>query len=296
MKQKKKLAIILICVLAVILVGAAVASKIIASNPYHLPTVKYRPTETQAVEETEVPETEPTDVPEVEPTEVPETEPTDVPEVEPTEAVETPAEAPEVEVIETPAEAPETEPTDIPEVEPTEVVETPAEVPEVEVIETPAEVPEIEPTEVVETPAEVPAAEATDAPTAAPAAEEPKEPEHVSEPTAAPTEQPEVITEADLPEEAQKIGTIEDALDPSRYIDIYAVWQDDVLSFGTQAQLIAVLHGYDAVQYTLQWQISTDNANWTDIPDATGARCDVTVTEDNYLCWWRVQVLISDVR
>jgi hypothetical protein len=276
MKQKKKLAIILICVLAVILVGAAVASKIIASNPYHLPTVKYRPTETPAVEETEVPETEPTDVPEVEPTEtietpveVPETEPADVPEVEPTE------------VIETPAEVPETEPTDVPEVEPTEVVEAPAEVPEVEVIETPAEVP---------------AAEATDAPTAAPAAEEPKEPEHVSEPTAAPTEQPEVITEADLPEEAQKIGTIEDALDPSRYIDIYAVWQDDVLSFGTQAQLIAVLHGYDAVQYTLQWQISTDNANWTDIPDATGARCDVTVTEDNYLCWWRVQVLISDVR
>ena len=276
MKQKKKLAIILICVLAVILVGAAVASKIIASNPYHLPTVKYRPTETPAVEETEVPETEPTDVPEVEPTEtietpveVPETEPADVPEVEPTE------------VIETPAEVPETEPTDVPEVEPTEVVEAPAEVPEVEVIETPAEVP---------------AAEATDAPTAAPAAEESKEPEHVSEPTAAPTEQPEVITEADLPEEAQKIGTIEDALDPSRYIDIYAVWQDDVLSFGTQAQLIAVLHGYDAVQYTLQWQISTDNANWTDIPDATGARCDVTVTEDNYLCWWRVQVLISDVR
>ena len=230
MKQKKKLAIILICVLAVILVGAAVASKIIASNPYHLPTVKYRPTETPAVEETEVPETEP---------------------------------------------------TDIPEVEPTEVVETPAEVPEVEVTETPAEVP---------------AVETTDAPTAAPAAEESEKPEHVSEPTAAPTEQPEVITEADLPEEAQKIGTIEDALDPSRYIDIYAVWQDDVLSFGTQAQLIAVLHGYDAVQYTLQWQISPDNVNWTDIPDATGARCDVTVTEDNYLCWWRVQVLISDVR
>ena len=253
MKQKKKLAIILICVLAVILVGAAVASKIIASNPYHLPTVKYRPTETPAVEETEVPETEPTDVPEVEPTET----------------------------IETPVEVPETEPADVPEVEPTEVVEAPAEIPEVEAIETPAEVP---------------AAEATDAPTAAPAAEGSKEPEHVSEPTAAPTEQPEVITEADLPEEAQKIGTIEDALDPSRYIDIYAVWQDDVLSFGTQAQLIAVLHGYDAVQYTLQWQISTDNANWTDIPDATGARCDVTVTEDNYLCWWRVQVLISDVR
>ncbi len=282
MKQKKKLAIILICVLAVILVGAAVASKIIASNPYHLPTVKYRPTETPAVEETEVPETEPTEAVET---------PTEVPEVEPTEAVEIPTDVPETE----PTEAVEI-PTEVPEVEPTEAVETPTEVPvaePTEIIETSTEVPEAE---VIEAPTEVPVAEATDAPTAAPAAEEPEKPEHVSEPAAVSTEQPEVITEADLPEEAQKIGTIEDALDPSRYIDIYAVWQDDVLSFGTQAQLIAVLHGYDAVQYTLQWQISADNANWTDIPDATGARCDVTVTEDNYLCWWRVQVLISDVR
>mgnify|MGYP004670089291 FL=1 len=44
MNQKKKMAIILICILALVLAGAAVASKIIASNAYRLPEIKYRPT------------------------------------------------------------------------------------------------------------------------------------------------------------------------------------------------------------------------------------------------------------
>ena len=49
MNQKKKMAIILASILALMLVGAAVASKIIASDPYRLPSVKYRPTETPVV-------------------------------------------------------------------------------------------------------------------------------------------------------------------------------------------------------------------------------------------------------
>ena len=39
MNQKKKMAIILASILALMLVGAAVASKIIASDPYRLPSV-----------------------------------------------------------------------------------------------------------------------------------------------------------------------------------------------------------------------------------------------------------------
>ena len=122
------------------------------------------------------------------------------------------------------------------------------------------------------------------APTAAPAA-----------PTAAPTAAPEVVTEDDLPDDAKKIATIEDALNPDRYIDIYAVWDGEELLFGMNAQLIAVLHGYENVAYTLQWQISADNIEFQDIKDATDARLNVTVTEENYLSWWRVQVLITDV-
>ena len=67
MNQKKKMAIILASILALMLVGAAVASKIIASDPYRLPSVKHRPTETPVVtaeptaELTAEPTAEPTD-------------------------------------------------------------------------------------------------------------------------------------------------------------------------------------------------------------------------------------------
>ena len=104
-----------------------------------------------------------------------------------------------------------------------------------------------------------------------------------------------MVTEDDLPDDAKKIATIEDALNPDRYIDIYAVWDGEELLFGMNAQLIAVLHGYENVAYTLQWQISADNIEFQDIKDATDARLNVTVTEENYLSWWRVQVLITDV-
>ena len=158
--------------------------------------------------------------------------------------------------------------------------------------ETPAvEEPTVEEAPIEEAPAapEAPAVETTVtvapvAPTAAPAA-----------PTAAPTAAPEVVTEDDLPDDAKKIATIEDALNPDRYIDIYAVWDGEELLFGMNAQLIAVLHGYENVAYTLQWQISADNIEFQDIKDATDARLNVTVTEENYLSWWRVQVLITDV-
>ena len=74
MNQKKKMAIILASILALMLVGAAVASKIIASDPYRLPSVKHRPTETPVV--TAEPTAELTAEPTAEPTEEPVVEPT----------------------------------------------------------------------------------------------------------------------------------------------------------------------------------------------------------------------------
>ena len=173
---------------------------------------------------------------------------------------------------ETPAPESESAPITI---EETPAVEEPA-VPEAPIEEAPA-APEAPAVKAAVTVAPV-------APTAAPAA-----------PTAAPTAAPEVVTEDDLPDDAKKIATIEDALNPDRYIDIYAVWDGEELLFGMNAQLIAVLHGYENVAYTLQWQISADNIEFQDIKDATDARLNVTVTEENYLSWWRVQVLITDV-
>lgn len=58
--------------------------------------------------------------------------------------------------------------------------------------------------------------------------------------------------------------------------------------------LTAVLHGYDNATYTLQWQVSTDANTWTDIDGETEAATTVLVTEENYLNYWRVAVIITD--
>ncbi len=98
-----------------------------------------------------------------------------------------------------------------------------------------------------------------------------------------------------VPADADKISSILDELNPERYIDIYAVWDNDVLQFGDKATLIAVLHGYENTVYTIQWQNSGDAENWTDVEGAVGERYTLEVTEDNHTDYWRVQVLISDV-
>lgn len=98
-----------------------------------------------------------------------------------------------------------------------------------------------------------------------------------------------------IPADAEKIDSVIDALNPDRYIDIYAAWEGDTLYFGETATLIAVLYGYDNAVYTLQWQTSPDDVNWTDLENGNESRYTLTVTEDNYDNYWRIQVLISDV-
>ena len=391
MNQKKKMAIILASILALMLVGAAVASKIIASDPYRLPSVKHRPTETPVVtaeptaeltaeptaepteepvvepteepviEPTEEPIVEPTDEPVIEPTEEPVVEPTEEPVVEPTEEpVTEPTEEPAIEPTEEPVieptEEPVAEPTEEPVVEPTEepVVE-PTEEPVVEPTEEPAiaptEEPAIEPTEVpVIEPTEVPAIEPTAEPTetpkpydgpiavgnaevhAAPDADSPVvftvpngaaikvfstegdwakveahgfsgylHRDHVrgvafAQPAATPVpEQPENITENDLPDNARLLGVIQDKLSAERSVSVYASYDGEYVTFGDTVTLYAVLHGYEDTVYTLQWQSSPDNASWADISGAVSASYAVTVTEANYTDYYRVAVTINGV-
>ena len=391
MNQKKKMAIILASILALMLVGAAVASKIIASDPYRLPSVKHRPTETPVVtaeptaeltaeptaEPTEEPVVEPTEEPVIEPTEEPIVEPTDEPVIEPTEEpVVEPTEEPVVEPTEEPVteptEEPAIEPTEEPVIEPTEVpvaepteepvvepteepVVEPTEEPVVEPTEEPAiaptEEPAIEPTEVpVIEPTEVPAIEPTAEPTetpkpydgpiavgnaevhAAPDADSPVvftvpngaaikvfstegdwakveahgfsgylHRDHVrgvafAQPAATPVpEQPENITENDLPDNARLLGVIQDKLSAERSVSVYASYDGEYVTFGDTVTLYAVLHGYEDTVYTLQWQSSPDNASWADISGAVSASYAVTVTEANYTDYYRVAVTINGV-
>ena len=379
MNQKKKMAIILASILALMLVGAAVASKIIASDPYRLPSVKHRPTETPVVtaeptaeltaeptaepteepviEPTEEPVVEPTEEPVVEPTEEPAIEPTEEPAIEPTEepAIE-PTEEPVIELTEEPVaeptEEPVTEPTEEPVIEPTEepVVE-PTEEPVVEPTEEPVteptEEPVVEPTEEpVTEPTVEPTAEPTETPKpydgpiavgnaevhAAPDADSPVvftvpngaaikvfstegdwakveahgfsgylHRDHVrgvafAQPAATPVpEQPENITENDLPDNARLLGVIQDKLSAERSVSVYASYDGEYVTFGDTVTLYAVLHGYEDTVYTLQWQSSPDNASWADISGAVSASYAVTVTEANYTDYYRVAVTINGV-
>lgn len=52
--------------------------------------------------------------------------------------------------------------------------------------------------------------------------------------------------------------------------------------------LRATLIGFDNIDYTLQWQFSTDDATWTDVSGATGDTLVVQLDESNAGCYWRV--------
>ena len=100
---------------------------------------------------------------------------------------------------------------------------------------------------------------------------------------------------ATLPAEAGVVATLQDQLNPERSIDVYAAWEGETLYLGSDATLIAVLHGYDNAVYTLQWQYSPDNVTWYDLEGAEEARCTLTVTEENYQYFWRIQATITGV-
>lgn len=267
MNQKKKMAIILASILALMLVGAAVASKIIASDPYRLPSVKHRPTETPVV--TAEPTAELTAEPTAEPTEEPVVEPTEEPVIEPTETPK-PYDGP---IAVGNAEVHAAPDADSP------VVFTVPNGAAIKVFSTEGDWAKVE----------------------AHGFSGYLHRDHVrgvafAQPAATPVpEQPENITENDLPDNARLLGVIQDKLSAERSVSVYASYDGEYVTFGDTVTLYAVLHGYEDTVYTLQWQSSPDNASWADISGAVSASYAVTVTEANYTDYYRVAVTINGV-
>ena len=291
MNQKKKMAIILASILALMLVGAAVASKIIASDPYRLPSVKHRPTETPVV--TAEPTAELTAEPTAEPTEEPVVEPTEEPVIEPTE-----------EPIVEPTEEPVIEPTAEPTAEPTETpkpYDGPIAVGNAEVHAAPDANSPVVFTVPNGAAIKVFSTEGDWAKVEAHGFSGYLHRDHVrgvafAQPAATPVpEQPENITENDLPDNARLLGVIQDKLSAERSVSVYASYDGEYVTFGDTVTLYAVLHGYEDTVYTLQWQSSPDNASWADISGAVSASYAVTVTEANYTDYYRVAVTINGV-
>ena len=299
MNQKKKMAIILASILALMLVGAAVASKIIASDPYRLPSVKHRPTETPVV--TAEPTAELTAEPTAEPTEEPVVEPTEEPVVEPTEE---PAIAPTEEPVTEPTEEPVIEPTEEPVIEPTETpkpYDGPIAVGNAEVHAAPDADSPVVFTVPNGAAIKVFSTEGDWAKVEAHGFSGYLHRDHVrgvafAQPAATPVpEQPENITENDLPDNARLLGVIQDKLSAERSVSVYVSYDGEYVTFGDTVTLYAVLHGYEDTVYTLQWQSSPDNASWADISGAVSASYAVTVTEANYTDYYRVAVTINGV-
>jgi hypothetical protein len=50
----------------------------------------------------------------------------------------------------------------------------------------------------------------------------------------------------------------------------------------------------EGLDYTVQWQRSSNNTDWIDVPDSDGQRHYEVITRDNYKDFWRVQVTITN--
>lgn len=98
-----------------------------------------------------------------------------------------------------------------------------------------------------------------------------------------------------VPTDAVMSNTIVDALNPDRTIDIYYSWNNQKPAIGGDVTFIAVLHGYENLEYTIQWQQSKNGSDWTNVPGSTEARYTETITRDNYKDFWRVQVSITGI-
>ena len=98
------------------------------------------------------------------------------------------------------------------------------------------------------------------------------------------------------PEEGNKKLTLAEQLDPKRKITVKAEWDGEQLYFGDTATLRATLSGYDNAVYTIRWQTSKDGNKWEDIKGAEGAELKVTVTEDNYMNYWRALVVVTAIK
>ncbi len=292
-----------------------------------------KPTEVATAEPTMEPTVEPTAEPTMEPTIEPTAEPTAEPTVEPTveptmEPTAEPTAEPTVQPTAEPTIEPTAEPTVEPTVEPTMnptavPTEEPTEVPTVEPTMEPTVEPTMEPTtEPTAEPMKEPTEVLTETPTITPVPVITYERDENGQLMLDENGQPMAIVPEgmDIPVQYQRdeqgnlvlneigdpvptqyvpagsqfIQELKDKLNPNRRIDVYASWEGEELYYGDEMTLTAVLFGYENAVYTLQWQVSADAENWTDVEGETESVTKIIVTEDNYLNYWRIMVKITD--
>lgn len=76
--------------------------------------------------------------------------------------------------------------------------------------------------------------------------------------------------------------------------EIEFIWETEDHTFGQPAHMRAVLDEYETQPYLLQWQISPDGENWTDIENETGEEMPIVITRDNYKNRWQVVIRLLE--
>ena len=93
-----------------------------------------------------------------------------------------------------------------------------------------------------------------------------------------------------------EMDTPEFSIHVEREIAVGVTWDVADPTVGDTAHFKAVLTGYDDLEYTMQWQYSSDRETWCDIPEETTENMDVKITEENSTDYWRVLVYIEEAQ
>ena len=85
----------------------------------------------------------------------------------------------------------------------------------------------------------------------------------------------------------------EDEAETERIIDYELTWDTDDPVIGDTAHFNAKLIGYEGLTYTLQWQMSPDKVQWTDIEGETHNTMDIVITPERNATYWRLTVYLE---
>ena len=86
--------------------------------------------------------------------------------------------------------------------------------------------------------------------------------------------------------------TPEFVLPENRSVDVTLTWDVEEPVLGDVAHFAAKLNGYDGLETAVQWQISPDGENWTDVEGANKLTYDVEMVPQNYRHQWRAVVTV----
>lgn len=98
--------------------------------------------------------------------------------------------------------------------------------------------------------------------------------------------------EGKIEEDVEESTDEEFSLPEDRSVSFQIFW-DGKAAIGEIAHFKANLVGYEGLDYTIQWQSSTDNNNWSDIAGETNESMDLLATEEANKLYYRVIVIIQ---